>query len=731
MFDKVSTVLRCVLPFFLVRFALRLLCRVEVSGREHLREAGQRVLIVANHVSTFDAALLSAFLPGRVLFATPANIAHRWWLKPYWHIGDEYTVDQADPMTAKKMVDRLKKDQPCMIFPEGRLTRTGGLMKIYESPGMIADKAGAKILPIRIDGPQYSYFTGLDKNTRRRLFPKITIAIRPAESLSLPEEVKGHKRRLMAGALFYDLMEKSMVEGAATSTLLRQYLATRSVRGCRNPVLEDATRRPLSHDAFTTRFFALASTLDRILSKKEKTVGIMMPNVVPNGVSIFALQALDRVTAMINFTSGPKRVVEACKMAKISTVLTIRAFIETQHLEPVVEALAAARVRVLYLEDVAPKITKGDKLSAFLRARLPASLAAAGLSNDTNAPALMLFTSGTEGLPKGVMLSHKNIIANGIQSGIRMGYCAQDRMFACLPMFHSFGLTLGFFMPLFFGSRTFLYLSPLRYHEIPELVYDTGVTAILGTDTFLSNYAKCANPHDFYFMKFVVGGAEPIKPETKKVWAEKFGVRLLEGYGTTEAAPVVTINSPMYLRAGSIGRVLPAMEYKLQPVDGIANGAELVVRGPNVMLGYVHPDRPGVIQPPKDGWYNTGDVVTVDEEGFVFIKGRTKRFAKVAGEMVALPAIEAVIASLWPEARHIAVGVPSDRKGETIVLLTESDKVDLSVLPEAFRTAGLTELSLPRKIVKVGQIPLLGSGKTDYVTAKEIAIRETANEDAA
>jgi acyl-[acyl-carrier-protein]-phospholipid O-acyltransferase/long-chain-fatty-acid--[acyl-carrier-protein] ligase len=288
-------------------------------------------------------------------------------------------------------------------------------------------------------------------------------------------------------------------------------------------------------------------------------------------------------------------------------------------------------------------------------------------------------------------------------------------------MFHSFGLTLGFFMPLFLGTRAFLFPSPIRYHDIPELVYDTRTTLLLGTDTFLANYEKNAAPHDFYFMRFVIGGAEKIKPETKRVWAEKFGVRLLEGYGTTEASPVVTVNSPMYYKAGTIGRILPCMEVKLQSVEGIKNGAELVIHGINVMLGYVKAEKPGVVQPPKDGWYNTGDVVSIDEEGFVIILGRTKRFAKVGGEMVSLGAIEAIVCTTWPGVRHVAVSVPHERKGEMVVLLTESDDVDIGVLLEKFRSFGLTELSLPRKLVRVDQIPLLGSGKTDYVRARQVA----------
>ena len=720
MFGSVSSLLQKALPFFLVRLLMRLCFRVEVLGLENFEKAGTGVLIIANHVSRIDALLLSAFLPGRVLFATRAEIACRWWLKPYWRLGDAYSLDQENPMTAKKMVEALKQGQRCMIFPEGRTT-TGGLMKVYESPGMIADKAGAAVLPIRIDGLQYSVFSGLGGIVRRRLFPKVTLTILPATELALPEAVKGHKRRLAAGTAIYDVLERAVVEGVPYTTMLRQLLRTRGVRGGVNVILEDAARKPVTHDAFVADFFALARVLERKIEKDERCIGVMAPNGIPNATAIFAIQALDRVTAMVNFTAGVSRIVQACTMAPVKTVVSLRAFVEAQHLEPIVSALEKENIRVLYYEDLIVKETPFDRLAGFVKARMPEALSLPGLSTDTDGPALMLFTSGTEGKPKGVMLSHKNIVGNGFQTGVRLGFSSRDSAFACLPMFHSFGLTLGFFMPLFYGTKTFLYPSPIRYHDIPELVYDTQATFLLGTDTFLANYEKNAAPHDFYFLRYAIGGAEKIKPETRRAWAEKFGVRLFEGYGTTEAAPVIAVNSPHYYKAGTIGRVVSGLDVRLNSVEGIRNGAELVVKGLNVMLGYVRADRPGEIQPPKEGWYNTGDVVSIDEDGFVTILGRTKRFAKVGGEMVSLGAIEAIVSDLWPGVRHVAVSVPHERKGEMVVLLTESQDVDLGVLTEKIRLYGLTELSLPRKLLRVEQIPLLGSGKTDYVRARDMA----------
>ena len=389
------------------------------------------------------------------------------------------------------------------------------------------------------------------------------------------------------------------------------------------------------------------------------------------------------------------------------------------------ETLRAKGVSIVYYEDLVAAETWAAKAAAFVESRAPPSWIAGRRGQTADDPALILFTSGTEGEPKGVALSHRNIVANAFQFGARIGFAARDKVFACLPMFHSFGVTLGFFMPLLYGARAFLYFSPLRYREIPELIYDTGATLLLGTETFLANYARTAHPHDLYFLRFAIGGAEKIKSETRQLWGEKFGVRLFEGYGTTEASPVISANAPMYYKAGSVGCVVPAMQVRLDPVDGVKDGAELVVKGPNVMLGYIRHTEPGVIQPVKDGWYKTGDIVSIDAHGFVTILGRAKRFAKIAGEMVSLAAVEAAVAARWPASRHTAVGAPDARKGEVVVLLTESDEVDAGELPDHFRLHGLTELSLPRKIIRVEQIPLLGSGKVDFIRARELAIRES------
>ncbi|WP_438993953.1 AMP-binding protein [Pseudemcibacter sp.] len=335
--------------------------------------------------------------------------------------------------------------------------------------------------------------------------------------------------------------------------------------------------------------------------------------------------------------------------------------------------------------------------------------------------AVVLFTSGSEGTPKGVVLSHKNIQSNRYQLSARVDFTPSDRVFNALPIFHSFGLTGGFLLPILSGLKIFLYPSPLHYRIVPELVYDSNATIMFGTDTFLSGYAKFAHPYDFYSMRYVFAGAEKLKPETKSLWAEQFGVRVLEGYGATETSPVLAVNTAMQARSGTVGRLMPGIEYKLETVPGIEKGGKLIVRGPNVMKGYLRAENPGVLEVPKDGWYDTGDIVEIDDEGYVKISGRAKRFAKIAGEMVSLTAVEGILNKLWPDDDHVVVSMPDDKKGEQLILISTFKELTKEMIREGVKLEGHSELMAPKTIMTVDEIPVLGTGKTDYVSAQKIA----------
>jgi acyl-[acyl-carrier-protein]-phospholipid O-acyltransferase/long-chain-fatty-acid--[acyl-carrier-protein] ligase len=337
---------------------------------------------------------------------------------------------------------------------------------------------------------------------------------------------------------------------------------------------------------------------------------------------------------------------------------------------------------------------------------------------------VVLFTSGSEGTPKGVVLSHANLLANREQLAAKFDFSAQDVILNALPLFHSFGLTSATLLPLLSGMKVFFYPSPLHYRIVPEVAYDVNATVLFGTNTFLAGYGRHAHPYDFYSVRYVFAGAERLQEETRRLWARKFGLRILEGYGATETSPVIAGNSPMENREGTVGRILPGIAYRLEPVPGLEAGGRLVVRGPNVMLGYLLADRPGELVPPPDGWYDTGDIVTLDADGYVTIRGRAKRFAKVGGEMVSLGAVEELAGRVWPGAQHAVVTRPDERKGEQLVLVTTAADADRAALAARARADGLSELHVPRAVVRAQTIPLLGTGKVDYRAVAALA--ETA-----
>ena len=343
-------------------------------------------------------------------------------------------------------------------------------------------------------------------------------------------------------------------------------------------------------------------------------------------------------------------------------------------------------------------------------------------AQDADKAAVILFTSGSEGTPKAVVLANRNLAANARQVQARIALSPEDKLLNVLPVFHSYGLTGGTILPLLVGVRFFLYPSPLHYKLIPETASKTRPTIMFATDTFLTAYARTADDSDFESLRLVVAGAEAVRAETRRIWRERFGAEIVEGFGMTEASPVVAVNSATHGRDGTVGRLLPGMRMQIEPVEGIAEGGKLWVAGPNVMMGYMTADRPGQLIPPENGWHDSGDVVTIDREGFIQIRGRTKRFAKIAGEMVSLGAIEMLVQSLWPEDHHAVVSVPDKRRGESIVLVTTAEEAEPNALRLFSKKAGAAELMVPGDIVKIGAMPLLGSGKTDYGSARRIAM---------
>lgn len=711
-----------------IRCLMRLLYRVNVTGMENYEQAGDRALIVANHTSLLDGILLYAWLPETPTFAINTGIAARKAFKPFLYFVRLFEMDAINPLSIKSVIKFIKENNKVVIFPEGRITVTGTLMKIYEGPGLIADKSDAYILPVAIEGAQFSRMSYMKGRGLIRWFPKISIHVLAPEKINIPDHVSGHKRRKIAAIQMQDLMHKLAYSSVNQHTTLYSTLIEASNSfGKKHEVIQDFSRDTLNYQQLILRSILL-SRLIKKQTRADEHIGILLPNV--NGLSVlfFALQFIGRIPAMLNFTSGALAINRACETAKIKTIYTSKRFIENAKLEKLVSDLEKNCV-VIYLEDLKKDISLTTKLCAFFMSRNPARYyAKQNLNKNPDAAAVILFTSGSEGHPKGVVLSHRNLLANYAQVRCHIYFNPSEIVFTCLPLFHSFGLNAGFLMPIFGGAKIFLYPTPLHYRLIPELIYELGATIFFSTNTFYKGYARYAHPFDFNSVKCAVAGAEKLHEDTMQLWANKYGIRIMQGYGVTETSPVISVNHLMSNKAGTVGRIIPDMEYYIKPVEGIERGGHLVVKGPNVMQGYIFHDKPGKIQPPSTergaGWHDTGDIAEIDDEGFITILGRAKRFAKIGGEMVSLSAAEELAALAWPNINHAVVAVYDERKGEKIVLITEYKNAERKQLQEVAREKNIAEMTIPKQIIIVDKIPVLGSGKTDYLGLAKFAESE-------
>ena len=723
-----------VLPFAdlqkIVGGFLRLVFRVRVVGIENLPKRGDPGVVISNHVSLLDAPLLTALLPetmGRPCFAIDPEQAKKPWVRPFLKLVDAEPLNPLEPQSLRRLArTAATPGRRLIIFPEGRITVTGGLMKSYPGAGVLAAKSGDTIAPIHIGGAEFSKLSQMSGKLRTRWLPRITITIFPPRKLTPPANLVGRARRIwLADAIGRTLEENAFRAADKDDNITNLFFRRMKLHGPGAPVFAEPPGRTLTYRTLHRAARALGGVLQK-RHRPGENIGVLLPTSVGAAAVFYAAIFRGLTPVMLNVNAGTGALISALRTAQISRVYTARALLE--RLPALADTAAAMEqetgAEVEYLENLRGEIGLPRKLGALFLSLAPGGLARAGLAgrkSPPDSPACVLFTSGSEGAPKGVVLSHRNLSANCAQILSRLDATPADSMLNALPVFHSFGLTAGVVLPVMSGVLAWQYPSPLHYRLIPEVAYLSNATIFFSADTFLANYGRAAHPSDFGSLRLVFAGAEKLRETTRRAWLNKFGVRILEGYGVTETAPVLAFNAPRQCKAGTVGRMMPGVEAKLVKIEGVESGGRLLVRGPNVMLGYLLPDAPGVLRPPAEGWHDTGDIAELDGWGYLTIAGRVRRFAKIAGEMAPMNGIEERFRERWPDFAFAVVAVSDARRGEVLVLVTDRRGTTREEAADILRAAGMPELWTPRRIVHAESLPQLPTGKPDYPAISELA----------
>ena len=483
-------------------------------------------------------------------------------------------------------------------------------------------------------------------------------------------------------------------------------------------IVEDNFGSSLSYLTLIIKSIVLGSYLkEEFFKTKDEAVGLLLPNSCICIIVFFSIQFINKKVSILNFTSGLSNMIHALEISNVKNVITSRKFISSLNLSDTIKSFPKD-VNIIYLEDLKTKLSFFRRISFIGKFILSKNK-----YKDFNPDkvAVVLYTSGTEGKPKGVELSHNNLNKNREQVISQLPLLDNEKFFVCLPFFHSFGLGIGVLLPVLSGFKVYLYPSPLHYKTVVELIYKTKCTVFFSTNTFLKNYSKHADAETFSHLNMLIAGAEKLEGSTYNFYKEEYNIEILEGYGVTEASPAVSVNIPGKIKKGSVGKILPEIDFKLEKIDGCLEGGKLLIKGDNIMTGYQISKECPSNGLDKDGWYDTGDVALVDQDNYLFIIGRVKRFAKIAGEMISLAQVETYPKILWEENNHAICSIGNSVKGEQLILVTDKLDANLSTLLDFMKEENVTNLHFPKLIKKVKNFPILGSGKIDYKKLQEIA----------
>jgi acyl-[acyl-carrier-protein]-phospholipid O-acyltransferase/long-chain-fatty-acid--[acyl-carrier-protein] ligase len=679
-------------------------------------------MLLPNHTSWFDWFFVAICVDSSWRFVTSKEAAQASWAHRFVMINRfTFPVEVDSPFAVKRIAEYLQGGGKLVLFPEGRLSRTGSLMKLFDGTGFLLFKTNAKVITCYLRGAQRLHFS--PNPNRKSPFPNVSAHF---SNILTPPKLEGLstvRARQKLTLWLYDAMVRQQFElemAASPPTILGQIVQT-ARRFPSATVLQDVSRKKLTLRRLLAGAAAIAEQWRQLLPPGPgERIGVLLPNSNAVPVTLLSLWSISKVPAIFNFSTGVPTMLACAQLAGVKHIITSKTFLERARLN--LQTVADAGIRIIYLEDVRARISRLRQWRALARAMFhPQSLVGTQQRDST---AVILFTSGSEGAPKGVELTHRNLVSNIHQMLAVLDVMDCDRIFNALPLFHSFGL-LGLLLGLARGIFVFLYPSPLHYRIIPSLFYDLDCTIFFGTNTFLNGYARKAHAYDFRSLRMLIAGAEKLQEATANTWARQLGARVLEGYGATECSPAITINTLLNPRFGSAGRFLPGIQHRFEPVEGVAEGGRLWVRGSNIMRGYLNAE-PNARFQEQGGWYDTGDIARIDDDGFLYILGRLKRFAKVSGEMVSLTAAEEALAGAFPQYGgrfQIAVlSRPDPQRGEALIVVSNEPKLNLEEVRAAIRAGGLSNLYVPREVKFLRDIPKLGTGKVDHRELERLTV---------
>ncbi len=733
------------MPQSLLRFVFsrlfRARYRLKVIGFEHLPARGG-VLLLGNHISFIDWALVQMASPRQLHFVIEKGYYERWYLKDFLNWFGVIPISSgASAESLEKVTDMLKKGEVVCLFPEGSISRTGQLSDFKRGYEKAVKDTGAVIVPFYLHGlwgSRFSRSSGFLRENRQSGFKRDIVV---SFGKPLPSTIPAHE-------LKQKIFDLSFASWDAYSHMLDpiplNWLRSAKRMSFRMAAT-DVIGEPLSHHRFITAVLRFAALIKKL--SPEQNIGLLLPTSTGGAIALMAGLLLGKTVVNLNYTASEEALQSAVQQAGLKRIYTSRRFLDKLKERHIDIAAILPGLPLIFLEDLKATIPRYQLLGTLLMAMLLPTRVLQWLyipKIDLDATAAILFSSGSEGAPKGVELSHRNLAANARQIADALNTLDNDVIMSTLPTFHAFGLLASTLMPLSEGIPIVCHPDPTDAVNIAKGIARYEATLLFGTSTFLRLYAKNTRVHPMMLqsLRYIVAGAEKLAPEVRRLFLERFGKKILEGYGATETSPVAGVNLPDQLdtrywkvqianREGTVGLPLPGTSFRIvdpETLEVLPTGSDglILIGGPQVMKGYLSaPEKTAQAIAVIDGqrWYKTGDKGHVDEDGFLTIVDRYSRFAKLGGEMVSLASVEQQVRQILnqPELELVAVNLPDDKKGEKIVLLM-AGTYDEAQIKRQLIDGGMNPLMIPSTIRSLTEIPKLGSGKTDFGNARKLAL---------